>query len=100
MNAIKFMTEQGALYNISQVFNFVQRRSTKPQLEIDVWTVTEIQVLILCFDLFSFAKTDEQVSFGLTGLIFSMVYEAMRQLSYLNNSWSAASIQQQIQPCD
>lgn len=52
--AIRFMTEQGALHNIVQVFCFVQKRAVIPRNEI-LWNEIEVQILILCFDLFSYA---------------------------------------------
>ena len=52
--AIIFMTEQGALHNIVQVFSFVQKRAVIPWKQL-VWNDIEVQILILCFDLFSYA---------------------------------------------
>ena len=52
---MKFMTEQGAFYNISQVFNFVQRRSGSGRNnDGQSWSQIEFEVLTLCFNLFQY----------------------------------------------
>ena len=80
---MKFMTEQGAFYNISQVFNFVQRRSGSGRNnDGQSWSQIEFEVLTLCFNLFQYQKPEDQVSFGLTRRVFDLIYEALKQLGH------------------
>ena len=85
--AMQLMTEQGALFNIAQVFNYVQTpRSTHgvdPKLKRWIsWSEKEVQVLILCFNLFGYVDKQDLSNYGMTVRVFELIKKALDLLEF------------------
>ena len=53
----------------------------RPQQNTAISAETDLEILILCFDLFVYVDQSEQVTFGLTSRVFELIEEAACQFS-------------------
>ena len=57
-DAMTFLQEQGAIFNLNQVFSFFSKGRSSSNDVVTLWTQIEVRVLILCFDLFAYIDPD------------------------------------------
>ena len=71
-----FIRQNGDLHNVAMAFNSAARRQMDRQQKISQWGKSEVDTMILCFDLLKYANDMDQLTLGLTNTVVRTVEKA------------------------
>ena len=101
--AKQLMTEEGALFNLAQVFNYVLTPRSTQGISIQnkcwiTWSEKEVQVMILCFNLFAYVDKRDLSDYGIIVRVFELIRKGINLLEYPKKLIAGQSEQEQQQP--